>query len=93
MTNRKEKNKMKSFIKQNQISIFFVVTLLIGRLPWYTGRGSIIIAAPSIAALIVAFLADGWKGVASVAVALAGVVVLVTTKGKLGFNDDLVSVQ
>ena len=54
---------MKSFIKQNQISIFFVVTLLIGWLPWYTGRGSIIIAAPSIAALIVAFLADGWKGV------------------------------
>ena len=54
---------MKSFIKQNQISIFFVVTLLIGWLPWYTGRGSIIIAAPSIAALIVAFLADGWNGV------------------------------
>ena len=54
---------MKSFIKQNQISIFFVVTLLIGWLPWYTGRGSIIIAAPSIAALIVAFLADGWKGI------------------------------
>jgi membrane protease YdiL (CAAX protease family) len=54
---------MKSFLKQNQISIFFVVTLLIGWLPWYTGRGSIIIAAPSIAALIVAFLADGWKGV------------------------------
>jgi len=54
---------MKSFIKQNQISIFFVVTLLIGWLPWYTGRGSIIIAAPSIAALIVAFLVDGWQGV------------------------------
>jgi membrane protease YdiL (CAAX protease family) len=54
---------MKSFIKQNQISIFFVVTLLIGWLPWYTGRGSIIIAAPSIAALIVAFLADGRNGV------------------------------
>ena len=54
---------MKAFIKKNQIIIFFVVTLLIGWLPWYTGRGSIIIAAPSIAALIVAFLADGWKGV------------------------------
>ena len=54
---------MKSFIKQNQISIFFVLTLLIGWFPWYTGRGSIIIAAPSIAALIVAFLADGRKGV------------------------------
>ncbi|MGD8406795.1 MAG: CPBP family intramembrane metalloprotease [Anaerolineales bacterium] len=54
---------MKSFIKQNQISIFFVVTLLIGWLPWYAGQGSIIIAAPSIAALIVALLADGWTGV------------------------------
>ncbi len=54
---------MKTFINRNQISIFFVVTLLIGWLPWYTGRGSIIIAAPSIAALIVAFLADGWKGI------------------------------
>jgi membrane protease YdiL (CAAX protease family) len=54
---------MKSFIKQNQIIIFFVVTLLIGWFPWYTGRGSIIIAAPSIAALIVALLADGWNGV------------------------------
>ncbi len=54
---------MKSFIKHNQISIFFAVTLIIGWFPWYTGRGSIVIAAPSLAALIVAFLADGWKGV------------------------------
>jgi len=54
---------MKSFIKQNQISIFFVITLLIGWAPWYTGQGSIIIAAPSIAALAVGFLADGWKGI------------------------------
>ena len=54
---------MKSFIKQNQINIFLVVTLIIGWFPWYTGRGSIIIAAPSLAALIVALLADGWEGV------------------------------
>lgn len=54
---------MKSFIKQNQIIVFFLLTLLIGWFPWYTGRGSIIIAAPSIAALIVAFLADGWQGI------------------------------
>jgi membrane protease YdiL (CAAX protease family) len=54
---------MKSFVKQNQISIFFILTLLIGWFPWYTGRGSVIIAAPSISALIVAFLADGWNGV------------------------------
>jgi len=54
---------MKSVIKQNQISFFFIITLLIGWLPWYTGKGSIIIAAPSIAALIVALLADGWQGI------------------------------
>ena len=59
----KGENKMKSVIKRNQISIFFIVTLLIGWFPWYTGRGSIIIAAPSIAALILALLADGWQGV------------------------------
>jgi len=54
---------MKSFIKQQQIIIYFALTLIIGWFPWYTGRGSIFIAAPSVAALIVAFLADGWKGV------------------------------
>jgi membrane protease YdiL (CAAX protease family) len=53
---------MKSFIKQYQISIFFIVTLLVGWFPWYTGRGSTIIAAPSIAAFIVALAADGWQG-------------------------------
>ena len=54
---------MKSFIKQNQIIIFFVITLLVGWFPWYTGQGSIIIAAPSIAALLVALLADGLQGI------------------------------
>jgi CAAX protease family protein len=54
---------MKSFINKYQIGIFFALTLLIGWLPWYTGRGSIIFAAPSIAALLVAFLADGWNGI------------------------------
>ena len=54
---------MKSFIKKHQISSFFIVTLIIGWFPWYMGQGSIIIAAPSIAALIVAFLADGWEGI------------------------------
>jgi len=61
--NTEKKNIMKSFIKQHQISIFFAVTLIIGWFPWYTDRGSIFIAAPSLAALIVAFLADGWKGI------------------------------
>jgi len=54
---------MKLFVKQNQISIFFIITLLVGWFPWYTGTGSIIIAAPSIAAFLVALFADGWQGV------------------------------
>ena len=54
---------MRSFISKYQIIIFFAVTLLIGWFPWYTGRGSLIIAAPSVAALLIAFLAEGWEGV------------------------------
>ena len=54
---------MKSFVKQHQINLFFVLTLIIGWFPWYMGRGSLIIAAPSIAALIVALLAYGWNGI------------------------------
>lgn len=54
---------MKTFIKKYQVAIFIILTLLIGWFPWYTGQGSIIIAAPSIAALIVALLTDGWQGV------------------------------
>lgn len=57
---------MKSFTKQHQITIFFVLTLIIGWFPWYMGQGSIIIAAPSIAALLVALLADGWQGILNI---------------------------
>ena len=54
---------MKAFIDRNKISIYFIVTLIIGWFPWYTGQGSLIIAAPSLAAILVAFLTDGWDGV------------------------------
>jgi membrane protease YdiL (CAAX protease family) len=54
---------LKFYLKQHQTTIFFVLTLIIGWAPWYMGQGSIIIAAPSIAAFIVAFFADGWQGV------------------------------
>lgn len=57
---------MKSFLKQHQITIFFALTLIIGWFPWYMGQGSIIIAAPSIAALLVALLADGWQGILNI---------------------------
>jgi membrane protease YdiL (CAAX protease family) len=54
---------MKAFINRNKINSFFILTLLIGWFPWYTGRGSIVFAAPALAAFIVAYLANGWNGV------------------------------
>ena len=57
---------MKSFVKQHQVIIFFALTLIIGWFPWYTGHGSIVFAAPTLAALSVALLADGWKGMVSI---------------------------
>ncbi len=54
---------MKSFIKAHQIKLFFVITLLIGWMPWYTGQGSIFFPAPIIAAFLVTFLADGIGGI------------------------------
>lgn len=50
---------MKTFIKHNQISIYFITTLIIGWFPWYTGQGSLIIAALSLTAILVAFFAEG----------------------------------
>jgi membrane protease YdiL (CAAX protease family) len=57
---------VKSLIKRYQIPIFFVLTLLIGWFPWYTGRGGLIIVAPTLAGLIVAFLAEGKDGLLDV---------------------------
>jgi membrane protease YdiL (CAAX protease family) len=57
---------MKSTIKRHQIPIFFALTLLIGWFPWYTGLGSIVIVAPTLAGLIVAFLAEGKDGLLDV---------------------------
>ena len=57
---------MKSLVKRHQIPVFFVLTLIIGWFPWYTGRGGIIIVAPTLAGLIVAALAAGKDGVLAV---------------------------
>ena len=57
---------MKSRIKQYQIPIFFVLTLLIGWFPWYTGGGGLVIVAPTLAGLIVTFLAEGKDGLLDV---------------------------
>ena len=57
---------MRPFVKRYQIPLFFALTLLIGWLPWYTGRGGVIIVAPTLAGLLVAFLADGKEGLLAV---------------------------
>jgi membrane protease YdiL (CAAX protease family) len=57
---------MKSLVKRHQIPIFFALTLLIGWFPWYTGGGGLIIVAPTLAGLIVAFLAEGKDGLLDV---------------------------
>ncbi len=57
---------MRSRIKRFQIPLFFALTLLIGWLPWYTGRGGLIIVAPTLAGLIVAFAAGGKESLLAV---------------------------
>jgi len=54
---------MKSFIKQNQISIFFILTFVLSWFPWYAGIAPEVMAmGPSIAAFIVALIVGGWRG-------------------------------
>ena len=56
----------RALIKNNNIYLFFILTLLIGWSPWLIGRGYIIIAAPTIAAIIVTILVDGKKGLKTI---------------------------
>ena len=54
---------MKSFIKGNQISIFFVLTFVLSWFPWYAGIAPEVMAmGPSIAAFIVVLILGGWRG-------------------------------
>jgi len=56
---------MKSFIKQNQISIFFVLTFVLSWFPWYASIAPEVMAmGPSIAAFILVFILGGWRGFA-----------------------------
>jgi membrane protease YdiL (CAAX protease family) len=57
---------MRPFVKRLQIPLFFALTLLIGWLPWYTGRGGVIIVAPTLVGLLVAFLVEGKEGLLAV---------------------------
>lgn len=54
------------FIYKYQIAIYFAVTLIIGWFPWYTGGSGVVIAAPTLAALVVTGIVDGKKGIKSV---------------------------
>jgi len=54
---------VKSFIKQNQISIFFILTFVLSWFPWYAGIAPEVMAmGPSIAAFIVVLILGGWRG-------------------------------
>ena len=54
---------MKSFIKHNQISIFFVLTFVLSWFPWYAGIAPEVMAmGPSIAAFIVVLILGGKRG-------------------------------
>ena len=54
---------MKSFFKQNQIGIFFVLTFVLSWFPWYAGIAPEVMAiGPSIAAFIVVLILGGWRG-------------------------------
>lgn len=57
---------MLSLVRRFHIALFFSLTLIIGWLPWYSGRGGLFIFAPTLAALIVAFLVDGREGVVDI---------------------------
>ena len=57
---------MKSLVKQYQIPIFFILTLIVGWFPWYTGRGGLIIVAPTLVGLIVVALVEGKEGLLTV---------------------------
>ena len=65
-TRELEEYPMRSFVKRFQLPLFFALTLLIGWLPWYTGRDGVIMVAPTLAGLLVAFVAEGKDGLLAV---------------------------
>lgn len=54
---------MKAIISKYEIGFFFLLTILIGWLPFYSGKGSLFFFAPTLAAIIIALVAEGWRGV------------------------------
>ena len=53
-------------LKRQQLWAFFALTLLIGWFPWYTGSGGIFLPAPTLAAFLIAGLAQGRQGMAAI---------------------------
>jgi uncharacterized protein len=54
---------MKSFVKQNQIILFFVLTFVLSWFPWYAGIAPKVMAmGPSLAAIIIVIIVSGRRG-------------------------------
>ena len=54
---------MKKFVNRNQVLIFFLLTFLFSWFPWYAGIApEVMTMGPSIAAFVVVFIIDGWRG-------------------------------
>lgn len=57
---------MNETIRKYRIPLYFVLTILIGWAPWIMGSGYIIFAAPTISALIMAYLTEGKDGIMAI---------------------------
>ena len=53
---------LKTRLSQYQLTIFFVLVLLIGWSPWYTRGGTMLFFSPAISAILVIWLLGGKKG-------------------------------
>jgi hypothetical protein len=51
-----------NFLRTHAFIFFFILTLLISWLPWYTGHGGLLVYGPSIAGLIVIIVTRGKEG-------------------------------
>jgi uncharacterized protein len=57
---------MKEMIRRNKLPLYFALTLLIGWTPWVMERGYVVFAAPTISALIMAYLTEGRDGLRAI---------------------------
>ena len=57
---------MSPFLKKHQIIVFFVLTVIIGWFPWYTGTGSVFFFGPALAGFITAAVTEGKEGLLAI---------------------------